>query len=99
MCLSKPVKLVLGVARLLRAPMGVETKMATGSLVAMSEAEGCDLPELPLRLMQSVEPRITEDVYKVLTVENSVASRQSFGGTSPKNVRREARRWLKLLKG
>ncbi len=71
----------------------------TGSLVAMSEAEGCDLPELPLRLMQSVEPRITKDVYKVLTVEASVASRESFGGTSPRNVRREAKRWLKLLKG
>jgi argininosuccinate lyase len=48
--------------------------------------------------MQSVEPRITRDVYKVLTVENSVASRTSYGGTAPKNVRKEARRWLKLLK-
>jgi len=76
-----------------------EAHHVTGSLVAMAEAEGCDLPELPLRLMQSVEPRITKDVYKVLTVENSVASRESFGGTSPKNVRREAKRWLKLLKG
>ena len=71
----------------------------TGSLVALAETEGCDLPELPLRLMQSVEPRITKDVYKVLTVEASVASRESFGGTAPKNVRREAKRWLKLLKG
>ncbi|MFO1123380.1 MAG: argininosuccinate lyase [Hyphomicrobiales bacterium] len=70
----------------------------TGSLVALAETEGCDLPDLPLKLMQSVEPRITRDVYKVLTVENSVASRTSFGGTAPKNVRREARRWLKLLK-
>jgi argininosuccinate lyase len=67
--------------------------------VALAETEGCDLPELPLRLMQSVEPRITKDVYKVLTVEASVASRVSFGGTAPKNVRREAKRWLKLLKG
>jgi argininosuccinate lyase len=70
----------------------------TGSLVALAETEGCDLPDLPLKLMQSVEPRITRDIYKVLTVENSVASRTSFGGTAPKNVRREARRWLKLLK-
>ena len=67
-------------------------------LVALAETEGCDLPELPLKLMQSVEPRITRDVYKVLTVENSVASRTSYGGTAPKNVRKEARRWLKLLK-
>ena len=48
--------------------------------------------------MQTVEPRITKDVYKVLTVESSVASRVSFGGTAPKNVKREAKRWLKLLK-
>ena len=76
-----------------------EAHHVTGSLVAMAEAEGCDLPELPLKRMQSVEPRISKDVYKVLTVENSVASRMSFGGTSPKNVKREAKRWLKILKG
>jgi argininosuccinate lyase len=70
----------------------------TGSLVALAEKAGVDLPELPLAAMQKVEPRITKDVYKVLTVENSVASRVSFGGTSPRNVKREARRWLKLLK-
>ncbi len=74
-----------------------EAHHVTGSLVALAETEGCDLPELPLNVMQSVEPRITRDVYKVLTVENSVASRTSFGGTAPKNVRREAKRWLKLL--
>jgi argininosuccinate lyase len=71
----------------------------TGSLVALAEKHGCDLPELPLAALQSVEKRITRDVYKVLTVENSVASRVSFGGTSPRNVAREAKRWLKLLKG
>jgi argininosuccinate lyase len=75
-----------------------EAHHVTGSLVALAEAEGCDLPELPLSLMHSVEPRITRDVYKVLTVENSVASRKSFGGTAPKNVAREAKRWLRLLK-
>ena len=70
----------------------------TGSLVALAETQGCDLPELPLAAMQKVEPRITKDVYKVLSVESSVASRVSFGGTAPGNVRREAKRWLKLLK-
>ncbi len=69
----------------------------TGSLVALAETEGVDLPDLALRLMQSVEPRITEAVYDVLSVENSVRSRTSFGGTSPDNVLSEARRWLKLL--
>ena len=76
-----------------------EAHHVTGSLVALAEKQGCDLPELPLNLMQSVEKRITRDVYKVLTVESSVASRVSFGGTSPTNVKREAKRWLKLLKG
>ena len=76
-----------------------EAHHVTGSLVALAETEGCDLTELPLALMHRVEPRITKEVYKVLSVENSVASRVSFGGTAPKNVRREARRWLKLLKG
>ena len=75
-----------------------EAHHVTGSLVALAETEGCDLPELPLTLMHTVEPRITKDIYKVLTVENSVASRVSFGGTAPKNVKREAKRWLKLLK-
>jgi argininosuccinate lyase len=47
--------------------------------------------------MQAIEKRITNEVYAVLTVENSVRSRTSQGGTAPKNVRREANRWLKTL--
>ena len=43
------------------------------------------------------EPRISPDVHEVLTVERSVKSRVSFGGTAPGNVRREARKWLKIL--
>jgi argininosuccinate lyase len=69
-----------------------------GSLVALAEQQGCDLPELKLEDMQKIEKRITKDVYQVLTVEASVASRTSFGGTAPSNVAREAKRWLKLLK-
>jgi argininosuccinate lyase len=75
-----------------------EAHHITGSLVALAEKHGCDLPELKLADMQKLEPRISHDVYKVLTVEASVASRKSFGGTAPSNVTREARRWLKLLK-
>jgi argininosuccinate lyase len=69
----------------------------TGRLVAMAEARGVDLAELPLADMQGVEPRITADVFSVLTVEASVASRTSFGGTAPANVAREAARWLAAL--
>ncbi len=75
-----------------------EAHHVAGSLVALAEKQGCDLPDLKLADMQKVEPQITKDVYKVLTVESSVASRTSFGGTAPSNVAREAKRWLKLLK-
>ncbi len=69
----------------------------TGTLVAKAEAAGIGLDQLSLEDMQSVEPRITRDIYSVLTPEASAGSRKSFGGTAPVNVKREARRWLKLL--
>ena len=69
----------------------------TGSLVAKAESRGVDLADLTLEEMRAVEPRITEDVYGALTVEASVRSRMSFGGTAPDNVRAEAERWLSLL--
>jgi argininosuccinate lyase len=47
--------------------------------------------------MQAVEPGITQDVFGVLTVEASVASRTSYGGTAPANVAREAARWQGIL--
>ena len=62
----------------------------TGSLVRLAEEKGCALDALPLAAMQAVEPRITADVFDVLSVEQSVASRTSFGGTAPDNVRRAA---------
>ncbi|NIJ41441.1 argininosuccinate lyase [Parvibaculum indicum] len=69
----------------------------TGSLVAKAEAKGCDLDGLTLEEMQAVEQGITKDVYSVLGVENSVASRTSFGGTAPDNVRQMAAFWRKEL--
>ena len=75
-----------------------EAHHITGSLVALAEKHSCGLSDLKLADMQKIEPKITRDVYKVLTVEASVASRKSFGGTAPSNVAREAKRWLKLLK-
>ncbi len=74
-----------------------EAHHVTGALVALAEKKNCDLASLSLTDMHGVNDRITTDVYKVLSVENSVASRTSFGGTAPKNVKREAERWLKLL--
>ena len=62
----------------------------TGALVRLAEQKGCTLDALPLAEMQAVEPRITAAVFGVLSVEKSVASRTSFGGTAPDNVRRAA---------
>jgi argininosuccinate lyase len=69
----------------------------TGSLVAMAEAKSCDLPELSLADMQSVHQDITQSVFDVLGVKNSVASRTSFGGTSPANVRAQVAVWKETL--
>jgi argininosuccinate lyase len=69
----------------------------TGRLVKASEDRGCDLPELPLAVMQAEEPRITADVFAVLGVENSVRSRTSYGGTAPDQVRAQIARWRAAL--
>ena len=69
----------------------------TGRLVAAAESRGVDLADLTLPEMQAAEPRITDEVFSVLSVEASVASRRSFGGTAPVNVAREAARWQAAL--
>jgi argininosuccinate lyase len=69
----------------------------TGSIVKAAEARGVDLDQLSLEEMQKVEPRITKAVFSVLSVENSVKSRTSYGGTAPQNVVKMARQWLKRL--
>jgi argininosuccinate lyase len=69
----------------------------TGSLVAMAEQKGCDLPDLSLEDMQSVHAAITADVFDVLGVHNSVASRTSYGGTAPVRVREQVARWKEVL--
>jgi argininosuccinate lyase len=74
-----------------------EAHHVTGRIVAAAAAAGVPLHELPLDVMQTIEPRITREVFTVLSVESSVKSRVSHGGTAPKNVRREAGRWLKTL--
>jgi argininosuccinate lyase len=74
-----------------------EAHHVTGRIVAKAASENVPLQELSLETMRAIEPRITNDIFAVLSVENSVASRVSYGGTSPKNVRREAERWLKAL--
>ncbi|MEM6888636.1 MAG: argininosuccinate lyase [Pseudomonadota bacterium] len=70
-----------------------ESHHITGRIVAMAEAAGCDLPELSLAQMQEAHQDITGDVFDVLGVENSVASRTSYGGTAPREVRAQVARW------
>lgn len=74
-----------------------EAHHVTGSLVAMAEKSGVDLPELTLDQMQSVHSAITEDIYQVLGVHNSVSSRVSYGGTAPTQVRAQIARWKERL--
>jgi argininosuccinate lyase len=69
----------------------------TGRIVAAAAREGVPLHELPLGAMQAIEPKITKEVFGVLSVEASVKSRTSYGGTAPKNVRAQAKGWLKRL--
>ncbi|HTU52691.1 MAG TPA: argininosuccinate lyase [Acetobacteraceae bacterium] len=69
----------------------------TGRLVAKAEARGAALADLTVAEMQAEEPRITEAIYGVLSVEASIASRTSEGGTAPANVRAAAERWRKAL--
>ncbi len=71
----------------------------TGSLVAMAESKDCDLPDLTLEDMQSVHAAITEDVFGVLGVHNSVSSRMSYGGTAPTRVREQIAAWKAKLDG
>ncbi|WP_330083805.1 argininosuccinate lyase [Methylocystis iwaonis] len=76
-----------------------EAHHVTGRVVALAEGKGVGLEDLSLADLQSVEPRISEDVFAVLGVEKSVESRVSFGGTAPENVRKQAQGWLERLKG
>ncbi len=69
----------------------------TGRIVAAAEVKNVELDGLSLSEMQAVEPRITAAIFDVLTPENSVKSRVSYGGTAPQNVTEMATRWIKQL--
>ena len=69
----------------------------TGAAVKRCEALGCDLPALPLAELQALDPRITDGVYSVLTPAASAASRTSYGGAAPDQVRAQIARWKEIL--
>jgi argininosuccinate lyase len=69
----------------------------TGAIVAAAERKGIPLQDLSLEEMQAVESRITNGVFSVLGVEDSVRSRSSYGGTAPQNVAKMAAEWVERL--
>jgi argininosuccinate lyase len=69
----------------------------TGRIVAAAAKQGVPLHQLPLKDMQAIEPKMTAEALDMLSVEASVKSRNSYGGTAPKNVLAQAKSWLKRL--
>jgi len=71
----------------------------TGQIVAFAEKKNCGLEGLTIEDFKAVDQRIDSRIHKVLSVESSVASRQSYGGTAPSNVAMQAARWKEILTG
>ena len=61
----------------------------TGSLVKIAEDKGCDLADLSLAEMQNIEPKISNKIFDILKIENSVASRESYGGTGFNEIEKQ----------
>ncbi len=74
-----------------------EAHHVTGRAVALAEEKKVGLEKLSLDDLRSIHAGITDDVFSVLSVQNSVKSRTSFGGTAPAEVRRQVRYWKKRL--
>ena len=74
-----------------------EAHHLTGGAVKRAESLGCDLADLSLADLKSLDPRIGEGVYDVLTPTASVESRRSYGGTAPDQVRAQIARWKEIL--
>ena len=74
-----------------------EAHHITGAAVLAADKAGKELAELSLEELRFVDPRITADALEVLSVDKSVASRTSLGGTAPSRVREEAARWRAVL--
>jgi len=85
------------VVRVLKKPFR-EAHHVAGSIVKLAEDKGVTLDKLALADMQTVEPAITQDVFKVLSLEASVHSRMSLGGTAPARVKEQLHHWRSILK-
>ena len=74
-----------------------EAHHVTGAACKRADQLGIDLPDLPLDELQRLNGAITERIYDVLTPERSAASRTSYGGTAPSEVRKQIERWKDRL--
>jgi argininosuccinate lyase len=74
-----------------------EAHHVTGRAVARAEALGCDLAALPLAALQALDGGFDAEIYSVLSVAASVASRDSYGGTAPSQVRVQIEQWKARL--
>ncbi|WAJ29854.1 argininosuccinate lyase [Jeongeupella avenae] len=74
-----------------------EAHHVTGRAVKLAEDRGVALDALSLADLQAINPAITDGVYAVLSVDASVASRTSYGGTAPDNVREQIRLWRERI--
>jgi argininosuccinate lyase len=85
------------VVRVLKKPFR-EAHHIAGSIVKRAEDTGVTLDKLPLGEMQAIDPAITAEVFKVLSLESSVNSRMSLGGTAPARVKEQINYWRDRLK-
>ena len=85
------------VVKVLKKPFR-EAHHIAGSIVKAAETKGVTLDKLPLADMQAIEPGITEDVFKFLSLESSVNARMSLGGTAPARVKEQLQHWRSVLK-
>ena len=83
--------------RVLKKPFR-EAHHIAGAIVKRAEELKCDLDKLPLSEMQTVEPAIGTEVFEVLSLDASVGSRMSFGGTAPARVREQIAFWKEKLR-
>jgi argininosuccinate lyase len=83
--------------RVLKKPFR-EAHHSAGAIVKRAEELGLDLEKLPLAEMQKIEPSLTQEVFAVLGLDASVASRLSLGGTAPARVREQIAFWREKLK-
>jgi len=75
-----------------------ETHKMVGEIVAYAENKKLSLDELTLKDFQQIDDRVTNDIVNKISFDAIIHNKTSFGGTAPKNVKKEAEKWLKQLK-